>query len=352
MIANKYSFYIKEHSTADDSDTLKVLKDILPGFEFRKTKKTIKTFKPLPFLNSERKLTKSMLEFINQQLKNDLKQNKNKKFDLVDVKDNPKFCLSLPYDESLSLVGRPDAVVVTDKDVNEEFYVNLMRIMFELKTKDTIGESLTRQVVLEMVAGLSYAYHPFILVNTDLSTYRFVFCKSNIIESVTTKNTDLAFKIMRFWLEKCHEGNGFNHESFQEGDLFFNFKDGLKKANKTRFEILFVQRLYQETDPFNNIVMDMYIDNDLPKNKTEKPSPSKMDLIGLDLEKVFLEMQDNKKLVQFSTRGRSGLVFAVKFKDQICAFKLYSTNLDPEVKYEMKNEVCQFLYERLMNSFN
>ncbi len=66
--------------------------------------------------------------------------------------------------------------------------------MFELKTKDTIGEFLTRQVVLEMIAGLSYAFHPFILVQPDLNTYRFVICKSeNVIESVTTQNTDLAF---------------------------------------------------------------------------------------------------------------------------------------------------------------
>ncbi len=64
-----------------------------------------------------------------------------------------------------------------------------------------------------------------------------------------------------------------------------------------------------------------------------------MDPIGLGLEKAFLEMQKTSNL-RFALRGRSGPVFAVKFKDQICAYKLYSTNLDPEVKDDMENEVC------------
>lgn len=260
--------------------------------------------------------------------------NENTKYQILDVSADPTLNLDIPVDKYSIFTGRPDAIIY-HKRVADYSRIHTLRVMFEFKTKDTIFQK-TAQPMLEILAACINAWHPVLLVVTDLEDFRMIVCRRDRIYEARFNDMKLAFEFITYWLyHKCDQNT---HSKNYINDM----ESHLKEFNIVLKNAKFIAGEIEKLQDAHNINVINYNDN---LDKMFTPN-------GHEINNGFNITVNIIENAYFNTRriigieSRSGRVYKISSQNKDYALKLYChDNVEVDILEEMKNE--KKIYEKL-----
>ncbi len=302
---------------------------------------------PLDTLNSmnEKKAAPKMIENINQILNLDSEM---QKYEILNISNDPCFNLEIPLDNNILYSGRPDAIIIPKGGYAGYSRIQVLRVMFEFKNIKTI-DSKSTQPICEILAASLDAWHPVLLVVTDLNKFRMLVCRGNEIFEACITHSKVAFKIISYWLHiKCNQENvyRFSNTNIEDKTNLNQFNQSLKQCQEIAIKIKNLQ--------FNNPVYIInYKDNydkmftPFSKDDEKHMNENEFTLTIHQIENAFF-----KTKLKLGLEGRSGRVYRIHIdKENVFALKLYcNDNVNKQILKEMQNE--KIVYKHLNDKAN
>ena len=256
---------------------------------------------------------------------------KNAKFEIHNISSDTGFNLEIPFNQNKSYIGRPDAIIVP-KWTGEYSLTNLMRVLFEFKTEDSIKKKST-QYILETLAASIEADNPVLLVQTDLKTFRMIVLRDQCIKEVyyvEKENTNLAFQFISYWLHSIEK------EDFDVWKKSLHIHKSI--ANKIK------------ENQNNGVHNENYRDNYFKSFTTlthDDLEYCKKNKFTLSIDKIENSYFKNSRKLKIE--GRSGHTYKIFIDGYSYALKLYCIDdINDDILKEMKNE--KFIYQYLGES--
>lgn len=126
-------------------------------------------------------------------------------YQIRNVKNQNSFIFSFALENSI-YNGRPDAVIVPKNSFSSIFQT---RVVFEFKTSESMNKS---QRKLELMASSIAAFHPVLVVQTDLKTFYLLVCYDKKIFQYYSKDAKQAIDLINYWLKHlCNPSHEFSY---------------------------------------------------------------------------------------------------------------------------------------------
>ena len=251
----------------------------------------------------------------------------NEKYEIKDVKEAQSFSFSVAL-EFLNFNGRPDAIIVPKgcKDLLLQ-----PRICFEFKTCKTVDQSYQRR--LELIASNIHAFHPVMIVQTDLTTFYLLVGYNNTVFEFKSLEAQQSLQYINYWLNNmCDSTSLF--------DLIANKNNPYVQMMmhcRSRYEYILELRNKFRIQTFGYCETNNKISN--KENTTEE---------NIRANKIYEAYNQNH--IESKLSGRSGQVFIIEIEGKKYALKKHIHSVE-DILLEMRKEklIYKYLEEKIGN---